>query len=212
MSDPIERTISEMTDADVLIWHASTAELLSDVVARRLMSALSREERARHAGFVFAENGAEFLLAHAMKRIVIGRYTGVPPRDLAFVADQNGKPGLAAQFGMGRIGFSLSHSGGVVVVAIAATTRVGVDVESTRRTVSAQSIIAALSEREAVLIDRLRGHERRRCAFAHWTAREAFSKAVGLGLSLPREDVSFEISGNDQPTLVDVGAEYGQPV
>jgi 4'-phosphopantetheinyl transferase len=194
----------------VLVWHGSTAVLLTEARRRWLGRLLSPEERGRADRFLRKANRDEFLLAHGMKRVVLSRLTAVPPQDLEFAADHNGRPLLLTRgAGGARIDFNLSHTSGIAAVAASAAGLVGVDVEHAGRSSDVETIMTVLSRREGAHLAGLAGDRRRRAAFAHWTAREAFSKAVGVGLSLPPEDVRFEIPDDGPPGIVDIEPRFG---
>jgi len=185
---------------EVLILHGFT-DLLAPDMRVRLMASLSPEEEARRRAFAFPRDRDLFLLAHAVKRLALGRCLGVDPEDLAFARDPSGKPFLAGPFLAGSSqagagpGFSLSHSGTAVAVAIAGTPLVGVDVEAHAREVPLEAMAMIMADAEVADLSAAGAAARPR-AFAYWTLREAFAKAVGLGLSLPPNDVSFQLAGS----------------
>jgi len=80
--------------------------------------------------------------------------------------------------------FNIAHSGGAVVVAVAADRDVGVDIERIRP-VSRDLEEAALGarERETVAAAAAAGDDA--AFFRLWTAKEAFMKLEGAGLAIP---------------------------
>lgn len=117
--------------------------------------------------------GAGWLL-----RLVLER-AGVPPEQQRFSAAPLGKPQLA---GHPELQFSLSHSGRWAVCALAGTP-VGVDVEGprctpaiARRFFHPDELPDFDSMSEPEYLDRLN---------RLWTAKEAFTKALGGGLTIP---------------------------
>jgi 4'-phosphopantetheinyl transferase len=127
--------------------------------------------------------------AAAVVRLVLGETIGRPPDQLDFdrtcprCGAPHGKPQLAGATGLQ---FSVSHSGGSVVVAVARDSAVGVDVEEVGTPEPAEladtaELVLAPSERRRVA----RWPERRRPqAFTtYWTRKEAVLKATGQGLT-----------------------------
>lgn len=211
MSDVVQVWNSTLFRRGVDIWYAFTTIMLAEATRDTWLSYLSHDERARYDRFKFARSRNEFLLAHVLARVMLSRVTGISARRLVFASDKNGKPTLVNLTGSERIGFNLTHSNGLVALAIATTDLVGIDVESTDRKGSIDPVIAALSKQEATNIQYLQGPDRQRSAIAHWSVREAFSKAIGLGLALPKEHVSFEFGKDGSPRLVYLDERYGDP-
>jgi 4'-phosphopantetheinyl transferase len=131
---------------------------------------------------------------------------------LVLRAGLQGKPELV--WPAENISFSLSHTGGLMLLAITGNGRVGVDAEIVRPGIE----VADLSRRffapvEADEILRLRPEEQLAAFFACWTRKEAFVKALGVGLLLPldsfrvtvRAELLFDWSNSGPWTLLDVG-------
>ncbi len=175
------------------------------------MGMLSAEETARHDSFVFDDGKRAYLLAHAMKRTVLGHHLDAPPESIRFTRDRNGKPRIQTGLGRPPLAFNLSHSSGVAAMAIANSAPVGVDIETASRKLNAASLASALSDQEAASLTPHGSADEIRRLLSFWTVREAFSKAVGVGLSLPKNDVCFEVSGKNSARLVFLHPRYGPP-
>jgi len=202
---------------EVLVLHGFTHVLAQEDVRQHVMACLSPEEEARRRAFAFPRDRDMFLLAHGVMRLALGRVMGVGPRDLAFTRDAYGKPFLAGPFQAGPFqagpGFSLSHSGQAVAIAIACAPLVGVDVEAHARDVPLEAMAMVMADAEVADLAAA-GEAARRKAFAYWTLREAFAKAVGLGLSLPRNAVSFRLgeegaAGDGAPAVAHLCEQFG---
>src|SRR5437899_2448391 len=83
----------------------------------RLYATLSPEERTRSGRFQFERDRQRFIVARGVLRNLLGRYLGTEPCQIRFVYNAFGKPDLSAEFG-NRLGFNLSHSADLVLVAI----------------------------------------------------------------------------------------------
>jgi 4'-phosphopantetheinyl transferase len=146
---------------------------------RRLSAVLNRDERARAARFVMPDDRLRYRVAHGALRTILGGCTGAVPADLRFARGEHGKPLLA-----GGPHFSLSHSGGIALVAVSHEREVGVDVEEVRPVPEACELarryLAALPARRIVDAPHA---ERDRLFMAAWTAIEAILKAEGTGLT-----------------------------
>ena len=108
---------------------------------------------------------------------------GTNPASVEFGRMPEGKPTLKD---CAHLRFNLSHSGDLVVIAVALEREVGVDVEAIRPMPDLEDIAKfffASGERDDLLS--LPPDERIPAFFHCWTRKEAFVKAVGSGLLHP---------------------------
>jgi len=165
----------------VHVWRVLVEPVVGDL--ERLLDSVSDDERARAGELRHEDHRRRYLVARAVLRQVLARYTGLEARRLEFHLGEHGKPHLAAEVAAG-LDFNLSHSGQVVLLAVAWGRRVGVDVEWTGRQVGWERVARrffAAAEREALL--QLPPPQRRGAFFDCWTRKEAYLKARGRGLS-----------------------------
>ncbi len=114
-------------------------------------------ERARAQRILRPRARAHWVCSRGLLRTLLARYVACDPRELRFELGPHGKPALA-QRTSSDLRFNLSHSRGIVLIAVTSGREVGVDVEVTsepRRTVE---------------------------LLREWTAREAAVKCTGTGL------------------------------
>ena len=143
--------------------------------APTLVALLDEHERARMGRFRRDADAARYLAAHALTRIVLGHRLDRAPAALTFdrtcrCGAPHGKPTLVG----GGPGFSFSHAGAVVGVAVLEGGPVGLDVEPFR----------ALPDLDAMA--RHVGAPAEPAAFFRaWTRKEALLKATGDGLASP---------------------------
>jgi 4'-phosphopantetheinyl transferase len=154
---------------------------------------LSPLERDQHRRFRFGRDRRLYLATRVLVRTVLSRYSAVSPGDWRFANGEHGKPRIAAPLVTPLIHFNLANTPGLVVCAVSvAHESLGVDVERIDREIEA----VALSERyfsasEATRIRALPTSEQQTQFFAHWTLKESYIKARGVGLGLPLDQVSF---------------------
>lgn len=160
-------------------------------VVAELVRLLDETELARADRFDAQRGRARYVVSHAALRSILGRYLDRPPADLRFETGERGRPLLD---GRARgLRFSLSHSGDIAVVAVAAKIRVGVDAERVRpvrRLLRIARRYFAPSEYRRLRELGDEG-ERARVFLRCWTRKEAFLKALGCGIAggLGRFDV-----------------------
>jgi 4'-phosphopantetheinyl transferase len=164
----------------------------------RLVDLLDARERARLDRFRRDDDRARYLAAHALTRLVLAAAVGHPAAELEFdrtcrCGQQHGKPVL-----LGGPGFSLTHAGGLVGVAVH-TRPVGLDVEEERELTDLPALAAhACSPAEAAPDPG--------SFFVLWTRKEALLKATGAGLSSPMAAITLgpagvvEWTGDGAPT------------
>jgi 4'-phosphopantetheinyl transferase len=156
-----------------------------------LAALLDDGERARAARFAFDEDRQSYVAAHALLRLELSRRAGLPARDWRFAATKLGKPFLLDP--PRDLRFSLSHTRGMVVVAVAEGADIGVDVEpSDRRAESMKVAQRFFAPEEVALLAAVEGETRRDLFFAIWTLKEAVVKATGQGLARALD--SFSVS------------------
>ena len=162
---------------------------------------LSGEERARAARYLAMRNQIESVAARALTRAALSRYAPVDPRAWTFEQTELGKPQVAGPPGMPPLQFNVSHTQGLVVCLLAHARAVGVDVEFLDR----RSDIALLSQRclsaaEQQALWALPESAQARRFLVHWTLKEAYLKARGIGLGLPLAEITI-LAADDPATL-----------
>jgi len=143
------------------------------------LACLDAAERARAASYLRAQDGARFATSRAALRQVLTRYLGGEPGRLVIRSGPRGRPRLAGD----GLRFSLTRSGGLALVAVALEP-VGADLEQLQPRLGLADVAAArFAGREAACIAAGCGGSSERSFYRHWTAKEAYLKATGLGLA-----------------------------
>ena len=109
----------------------------------------------------------------------------------------HGKPELAA---FPELSFSLSHSESFAMIAVVVgRARVGVDIEIERPRSRLDALAARVlsAEEHAEWLD-AEPPERVRAFLARWTAKEAYLKAIGAGITRPLREVPRRSAGMDR--------------
>lgn len=149
-----------------------------------LLSCLDCDERRRAIAKRTVASHRLFIVAHAGLRHVLASYLATTPAAVEFSnAPRGSKPVLHPAMGR-EIQFSLSHTHGLAVVAVAPHQAVGVDVEWTGRRSDLMGLtrryLTATEQRDLQTID---PNLRIRRLLAYWTRREAVAKVTGKGLA-----------------------------
>ncbi|MFC4535366.1 4'-phosphopantetheinyl transferase family protein [Sphaerisporangium dianthi] len=190
----MELTVLPSPAQGLRLWRVPLDQDMEDMAARRrAWSLLSPDERARAGCFARVEDRRRYVVARAALRTVLGRAGRVHPRELRLATSKAGRPSLAPRDGPGArpLDFNLSHSGDVALIALwRGAGRVGVDVEHGSALVDYAAV--ARSMFPAVEADRVaaaRGEDRADRFLRLWTAKEAYLKALGVGIARLRDVV-----------------------
>ena len=153
----------------VHLYYADRSTLTDDVVA----ALVTAEDRERLTSAMVPRRRAEYLAGRALLRHAIAQQTGREPKSLRILVSPAGKPDC-----VDGPAISLSHSGDVVVCALADVT-IGVDVETVR-----QRSVEGIAERHFTPAEArwLEADPAKRFSML-WVLKEAYLKAVGLGLA-----------------------------
>lgn len=183
---------------------------VSQYAVMALAPLLSDEENARAGRILCEDSGRRFVAAHGALRRILSRYLDESPDRICLVRDARGKPHLASGAGAPALCFSLSHSDEVALVAVTQDGDVGVDVERIRQ-VSAWREIAAryFSEREREALCSLADDGTPEAFFHCWTRKEAYSKALGRGVSQLWREFSVSLATSATTVLHGAGSEAG---
>lgn len=207
-----------LTAGSIAIWRLSpeTLAVLAGPSLSRLAAAhalLSEEERRRAEAFRAEEDRRLYLAAHAGLRIVLGRMLGVSPAQLAFRGQGGAKPALLNQPAMpAPLSFNLAHTRGAVLIATAVGGEVGVDIERHRPIEDLEALAAAVMSRlERAAWDGLAPALRLPAFYRVWTRKEAYLKAIGLGLFRDLQAITVPIVPQElaAPARVDDRGDEG---
>jgi 4'-phosphopantetheinyl transferase len=164
---------------------------------------LSSEERERCAKYHFFRDHLAFLVGRAQLRSALSRYVGIPPRQLVFTHTQHGRPEVVSTEEFPDIRFSTSRTTGLEVCLIVLAIDAGVDIEKISRPLDPMEIADHFfSPEETNDLRSLPAALRLERFFSYWTLKEAYAKALGFGLSLPLNQLSFDLDAEGGPRLI----------
>lgn len=176
-------TGAELDEGTIHLWHVN----LSNISIASL-DILSKQEKQRAAGYRFARHRNAFIASRIATRSVLSNYLQCAAKDICFRYGQYGKPGIKSP--PTPLTFNLSHSDGRMLIAIGTRFAVGVDLETLSKGRSfAEAINENLNPCEQAGVANVAEQLKDRLLLQYWTQKEAFVKALGVGLSLPPRDV-----------------------
>ena len=160
-------------------------------------------ERRRANAFKRSLDRRCYVATHLLARIVLYEAGLVGRNDWPVVTDPRGKPRLISDTGHERGFFSLAHSGSAGACACSPSP-VGIDIEFVSWDLEVELLArSVLSPSEKRQIEVLGSRDRVRAFLRCWTAKEALSKANGMGLGIGFEQLTFDVSCKEYVTLLD---------
>lgn len=151
---------------------------------------LDRFEKERAGRFIGSAEKKRFIDAHVAGRLILSRYLGLPPEDICYWHGPHGKPEIDGPNPDG-IAFNLSHSGSMVLLAVASHRKIGVDVEKIRDGISFLNIARRyFSPQDYSRISTLSPNKLAAEFFRVWTRKEACLKASGQGWAPSRATIT----------------------
>lgn len=132
-----------------------------------------------------------YLRSRAFMRRVLSRYLGTPPHEIGFKVTREGKPSVDSP--RSALQFNLSHSSGVIALAVDECDAVGVDIEAHRDIKNQERVFERIASAQELTTWRgLSTHaERQEFFYRTWTRKESLCKAMGVGIFTPQ--VHFDV-------------------
>jgi 4'-phosphopantetheinyl transferase len=194
-------TLPLLTD-EVHVWCVPLA------VGSRKLAELARlladEERQRAGRYRHEPSREQFIVARAMLRVLLGRYLGIPESAVRLGVSPQGKPRLCGN----ELHFNVSHTNGLALYGFSRRGELGIDVEEVRPCPTHLDMASRFfSPREAVAICNLPAGRSEEAFFHVWTRKEAFLKALGLGLSHGLERFEVSVPPDDPPRLLHIDGD-----
>lgn len=174
---------TELPPGQIHVWLAEPDLYSPAALVARHAHLLSAAERARHQAFRFERDRHTYMSAHALARRVLAGLTGIAPEQLEFVKSAGGKPHPVLPPPFATIGYSLSHTSGMVACALGRDMDCGVDVELRRPLDDMMALAAGIfTPAEIAQLEACAPEARETCFFRLWTLKEAYAKATGDGI------------------------------
>lgn len=171
------------------LWYVDLDVTAGDL--RCLRQWLSHDELAKAERFHWDLDRARYIAGRAALRCVLADRLGCSPTAIRFSYGRNGKPMLEG--GQEHVEFNIAHTGGDAVIALADDAAIGVDIERLRPIADVESlsslVFSDVERRELELAPNPAS------AFLNgWTRKEAYVKALGLGLTAPLREITVSLS------------------
>lgn len=178
-----------------------TFSLSCDEQARRaLYGLLSDDEKRRAAAFRFDKHRNRFISGRARMREILAMRLDCAPADIDFQLNRYGKPSVGNPALPDALQFNASSSSSLGAIALATGMEIGLDIEKIKcgklddfdRIVKYQFTTA-----EYDWYRRHQASERNRIFYRLWTCKEAYLKALGIGLNGKLDGFSIDLQDRE---------------
>ena len=186
---------------DVHLWLLDTRQYEENHQLELFRSMLSDSEHQRMLQFRKPESQRRFLIARGALRLLLAAlHPGLSSADLAFVFNDFGKPALRPN--PLNIHFNVSHSGNMIVIAIARR-ECGIDIEKLDASHNVGELAAFYfhPHEHALLLHAPDEAAQLKHFYALWTLKEAFIKAEGKGMAIAGDSFYFSDIDSAQPQV-----------
>lgn len=167
---------------------------------------LSPDEQARAQRFRFEPDRNRYVLSHGALRLLLGRYLNLKPTEIVFRRGDHGKPALDHD---SDLRFNLSTSHQMALLAVTRQRELGIDIEYRNESHADRQVARHFfSPREIAALNAVPPEKYAEAFFNCWTRKEAYIKAIGLGLNMPLDQFSVSLQPGEPAQLLEV---IGQP-
>lgn len=196
-----------LSEGEVHLWALPLDEAPLQQVEPAVVD-LAADEQARAERLRCPQARSAFIQTRMALRLVLGHYLGVPPLAIALSSGAWGKPQLGA--GMGTLQFNVSHSGQLALIALSHAA-VGVDLEWQQADLDWRELLPLCCHpAEQADFREATDAAGRAQMLRLWTAKEAYLKGRGEGLSLPLTAVCLQASGESWQPRIEAPWDHGQ--
>jgi len=179
---------STISSEDIQIWSA----FFDGENCEHHFHLLSDDEKARAGRLKNPGTACQQIISRGILRLLLGNYIGINPKELVFKTSPFGKPFLSNPADS-EIGFNLTHSGNLLLIAIGKGKHIGIDVEKVEGKIDFKGISSLVFSSEERL-SLSRSLDPIQDFYRLWTAKEAILKGTGFGFSYPSNQFSVVIS------------------
>jgi len=185
----------------IQLWHVPLA--VPDTIVNRYWAYLSEDEKVRGDRFRFAKDRRRFAVARGVLRCLLSKQLGLTPNDIQFCYGEYGKPTLARSSDSAEcnVHFNLSHSEELALCVLGGDRTVGVDIEYLKSIKRLDGMMErCLTAQEVAEVTQ---HSKRsecsetaqlKAFLQRWTCKEAYLKAIGLGLTQSMQSVEVRLN------------------
>ena len=183
-----------LSEEEAHLWLVRPDDIRDEKRLEGYQGLLSPDEKRQYDRFHFDRHRHLYLVARALVRTTLSPYLDGPPESWTFERNAHGRPEVAPLHDACGLRFNLSHTSGYAGLVVTRTVDCGFDVENTGRLADPMTLVERFfASREVAGIRAMPAGERVSGFFRHWTLKEAYIKARGMGLALPLDGFWFDV-------------------
>ena len=192
-----------LTDNAVHVWHLTIHNTVQDML--KYSDCLSPPEINRSRKFNFEKDRLAYLARHVFLRKVLACYLDIDCGQIHFRNNAYGKPFIDINENTNHINFNLSKSHDHVLLAVTRNRSIGCDIEKHDKALDIRAIAGNFFSAEDIK-HILESDNRHRKFFDYWSAKEAYIKAQGKGLSIPLNQFTLLMGMNGDIEILENNA------
>lgn len=180
---------------------------VTESTLNKYFTCLSQDEKSRANRFKFVDDKRRYVVARGTLRHLLSQAFDQTPGAIAFCYGKYGKPAIdkaliATAEQPCDFHFNLSHSGELALCVLGYQQKVGIDIERLKPISRLEGMMdRCLSAAEAAQVKAMPVEKHLRAFLQRWTCKEAYLKAIGLGLIQSMQTVEVQLA---PPRLVRV--------
>ena len=198
----------EPAPGQLSVWRATLNANQRDL--DRYLLWLSTAEKRRAERLINPVHQNRYIVAKAMLRHLLGHYRNIAPGEVHYRTGPKGKPYLRESPAMPILSFNATDCEQLMLIAIAGNNELGIDLEKLDRQGRFDQIVArrfAVPEHASLLSGDV--HTRRHNFLCCWTRKEAYGKAIGLGIHYPLNEINLcEAINKNEMHVVDPDSNH----
>lgn len=156
-----------------------------------LFSYLSYEEKIRMNRLLRESLKRQYVISHGFLRLLLGKYLAIVPSKIQYNYNKFKKPFCIQD---PSLYFNMSHSNNYIAYVFSYGYRAGIDIEFIKYIPKIENLFSSIaSPQEGFLFEKQNEIDKTYFFYKTWTIKEAFLKALGVGLTYPLSDVETTI-------------------
>lgn len=194
---------------NIHIWSSNLAVSYEKV--SKYYKYLSPYERHRAESLKFEKDRNLFVVFRGVLRKILSIYINLPPEKILIEHTNFGKPILRNYPGTGYLYFNSSRSNNLALYIFSGLYEVGIDIEEVREIDNFEDIISQFFAPEEISdFNKIQPQELIRTFYKTWTKKEAFVKAIGVGLSFPLSQFQVSIMPSKEDRIIQIDGDFSE--
>jgi 4'-phosphopantetheinyl transferase len=188
----------KLSHREAHVWFIVPEAIKTAGTLSALQRLLSDDELQQYRRFYFARDSHRYLVSHALVRTVLSKYAEVAPAEWRFSHNRHGRPEIANAGDIPALRFNLTHTRGLAACIVSLSDACGIDAEMLVKRHDPLAVARRMfSETEYLQLRQLSDAQQLECFFKAWTLREAYVKAIGIGIAFPTHKLVFAVDADD---------------